>query len=193
MNTRVKKLRKVLDLTQAEFATRIGVKRNTVATYEMGRSAPSDAALSLICREFHVNETWLRTGEGEMFQPEPRDVLDEMISQYGLPGEVRVIVEKFVELKPDAQQVVIEYVREVAAALNAESAAEPIDQQAIREAAAREKAEAYYQALLENAAAGGGIEAAEALYEKSLGIVPDRGPSALNTTGGVEFGDDLLA
>lgn len=67
MNERVKALRKALDLTQQEFADRIRVKRNTVATYEMGRSGISDAAVSLICKEFNVNEEWLRTGEGEMF------------------------------------------------------------------------------------------------------------------------------
>lgn len=68
MNERIKKLRKALDLTQQQFADKIKVKRNTVATYEMGRSDPSDSAISLICREFNVNENWLRTGEGEMFE-----------------------------------------------------------------------------------------------------------------------------
>lgn len=60
-------MRKSLDLTQQEFADRLNVKRNTVATYERGKSNPSDAAVNLICREFNVNEAWLRTGEGEMF------------------------------------------------------------------------------------------------------------------------------
>jgi HTH-type transcriptional regulator/antitoxin PezA len=64
LNERLKVLRKTLDLTQQDFANRIGVKRNTVATYEMGRSSPSDSAVSLICREFNVNEEWLRTGAG---------------------------------------------------------------------------------------------------------------------------------
>ena len=67
MNERIRKLRKTLDLTQQEFGNRLGVKRNTIATYETGKSSPSDAAVALICREFGVNETWLRTGEGEMF------------------------------------------------------------------------------------------------------------------------------
>ena len=73
MNERIKELRKALGLTQQEFADRIKVKRNTVATYEMGRSTPSDAAISLICREFNVNENWLRTGEGQMFIQVSRD------------------------------------------------------------------------------------------------------------------------
>ena len=70
MNDRIKALRKSLDLTQQEFGDRLGVKRNTIATYETGKSSPSDAAVSLICREFNVNESWLRTGEGSMFIPQ---------------------------------------------------------------------------------------------------------------------------
>ena len=69
MGERIKKLRKFLGLTQQEFAERIGVKRNTIATYEMGRNDPIDAVVTLICREFGVSEDWLRTGEGEMIIP----------------------------------------------------------------------------------------------------------------------------
>lgn len=67
MNERLKKLRKELDLTQQEFADSIGIKRSTMATYEAGRNIPIDAVVSLICREFNVNEKWLRFGEGDMF------------------------------------------------------------------------------------------------------------------------------
>ncbi len=67
MNERIKKLRKALDLTQQEFADRIGSKRNTIAKYETETNTPSAAVISLICREFHVNEKWLREGTGEMF------------------------------------------------------------------------------------------------------------------------------
>ena len=67
MNERIRKLRKHLDLTQREFAEKIGVKQNTVAQYEMGRNVPIDSVISLICREFNVNEEWLRNGTGEMF------------------------------------------------------------------------------------------------------------------------------
>ena len=43
MDERLKELRKELRLTQQAFADRLGVKRNTVATYETGKSNPSDA------------------------------------------------------------------------------------------------------------------------------------------------------
>lgn len=65
-NARIKKLRKALDLTQAEFALRIGTSQNVLANYESGRRNPSSSVVNNICKEFHVSETWLRTGEGEM-------------------------------------------------------------------------------------------------------------------------------
>ena len=73
MNERLKKLRKVLDLTQQEFADRIGSKRNTVAKYDTSANAPSAAVISLICREFNVREDWLRNGTGDMFLPIDRN------------------------------------------------------------------------------------------------------------------------
>ena len=73
MHERLKQIRKSLNLTQQEFADRLNVSRNTVATYEIGKSNPSDAAVMLICREFKINETWLRNGVGEMFIELTRD------------------------------------------------------------------------------------------------------------------------
>ena len=68
MTERLRELRSALNLTQQEFADRIGIKRGTVANYELGRNEPIDAVVSLICREFHVSEDWLRIGSGEMFE-----------------------------------------------------------------------------------------------------------------------------
>lgn len=73
MKERIRKLRRSLDMTQQEFADRIGIKRNTIANYETGRNDPVDSVVSLICREFNVNENWLRTGEGDMFIERSRD------------------------------------------------------------------------------------------------------------------------
>lgn len=72
MNERLKYLRKTLDVTQQEFADRIGIKRNSYANYETGRNTPIDAIILSICREFNVNEEWLRNGTGDMFLPVDR-------------------------------------------------------------------------------------------------------------------------
>nr|DAK62719.1 MAG TPA: helix-turn-helix domain protein [Caudoviricetes sp.] len=82
MNERIKEIRNALKMTQQEFAEKIKIKRNTVATYEMGRSIPSDSAIALICKEFSVNEDWLRNGNGEMFIPISKsEQISKMISE----------------------------------------------------------------------------------------------------------------
>lgn len=73
MNERIKKLRKALDLTQQEFADRLGVKRNTVGQWECGINNVTDATIVFLCKEFNVNEEWLRNGTGEMFLPTDRN------------------------------------------------------------------------------------------------------------------------
>jgi len=126
LNERLKKLRKALDLTQQEFADRIGVKRNTIATYEIARNTPLDAVIASICREFNVSETWLRTGEGEMFLPSPNGVLDELVQKYGLSTRGKVIVEKFLDLNPDVQEAVAVYIEKVAAAFSDAGTSAPV-------------------------------------------------------------------
>lgn len=111
MKDRMRKLRKQLDLTQQEFADRIGMKRNTVANYETGRNEPSAAVISLICREFNVNEEWLRAGEGEMFcELETNDIVAKATR---LLGEKDPVFEAFVEtystLSPSDRKVLMDF------------------------------------------------------------------------------------
>ena len=73
ISDRVRELRIAKNLTQQEFADKLKIKRSTISNYDIGRSEPSESAISLICREFNVSEDWLRTGEGEMFAPITRD------------------------------------------------------------------------------------------------------------------------
>lgn len=63
---RIKKIRLDSGLTQEEFGKRIGSARNTIANYESSNRIPGNAVITLICKEFGINELWLRTGENEM-------------------------------------------------------------------------------------------------------------------------------
>ena len=65
---RIKKMRKDLHLTQQDFAERIGATQNTITRYETDKINPSSAAITLICRTFHVREEWLREGIEPMFR-----------------------------------------------------------------------------------------------------------------------------
>ena len=80
VGSRIKELRNSLDLTQQKFADRLGIQRGIIGKYEVDVSAPSDAVISLICREFNVREAWLREGEGDMLEVKPRaEELGELV------------------------------------------------------------------------------------------------------------------
>ena len=100
---RIKKVRKSLDLTQEAFATRIGSVQNTITGYESGRRNPSAPVISLICKEFNVNEEWLRNGTGEMFNPEPCDELDSLADKFNLSHGEYIFLEKYLKLKREVE------------------------------------------------------------------------------------------
>lgn len=80
INTRLRELRNKLGLSREDFAKRLGLKsRGKIENIELSRTKPDNAFIHLICREFNVNEHWLRTGEGEMFIELTRN---EEISQF---------------------------------------------------------------------------------------------------------------
>lgn len=72
MNDRIKQIRQSLNLSQAEFGSRVKLSQNYIWMIEKGDRVPADRTISDICRVFGVNEIWLRTGEGEPFQQETR-------------------------------------------------------------------------------------------------------------------------
>ena len=95
MNERIKELRKALKLTQQEFADRLNIKRGAIANYEVGRNEPIDAVISLICKEFNVNEEWLRNGTGEMFRSEEENSIIAKATM--LLGEKDPLFEAFID------------------------------------------------------------------------------------------------
>lgn len=104
MKERIKQLRKALGMTQQKFADAIGVKQNTVAQYEIGRNKPIESVINLICKEYNVNEEWLRTGQGEMFIVPTTFSLDEYAKVNKLTNAEIAIVREFMELKPETRQ-----------------------------------------------------------------------------------------
>ena len=73
MHDRIKRIRADLKLTQSDFAAKLGVSQNYVWMLESGERTASDRIIRDICREFRVDETWLRTGEGDMYRPRSRE------------------------------------------------------------------------------------------------------------------------
>ena len=67
---------------------------NNIANCETGRRSPSAAALNNICKEFSVNEEWLRTGNGEMFKAAPSCALDMLADTYHLEHSEYILIER---------------------------------------------------------------------------------------------------
>lgn len=88
MNERLKHIRKALKLSQSEFGEVIGIQKSAVSKLERGETSLTNANIKTICREFDVNENWLRTGEGEMFIEKSKDEqITEMLVNIQLAGE----------------------------------------------------------------------------------------------------------
>ncbi len=84
MNDRIRELRKTLELSQKEFAQKIGLKQNAISYMEKSGATVTEQNVKAICSQFSVNESWLRTGSGKMFlenekkQREFFDIFDQL-------------------------------------------------------------------------------------------------------------------
>lgn len=67
LGQRLKAVRLSLEMTQKEFGEELGVRQNTIAVIESGKRNTSDQLILSVCRDFNINEEWLRTGQGEMY------------------------------------------------------------------------------------------------------------------------------
>ena len=113
MNTRIKELRTALHLTLEGFGDRIVVTRAAVSKWENGDRGIADSMVVSICREFGVNERWLRTGEGEMFEQTRETVLDRLAAEYSLDKEQVSVIENFLDLSPQECTLFLTQMRKV--------------------------------------------------------------------------------
>lgn len=192
MHERIKKLRKTLDLTQKEFGERIGVKPNTIATYEIGRNAPIDAVISLICREFGVSEEWLRTGEGEMFDQKRKTAVDRLCAELCASELESEIIRAYFQISPQIREP---FVRQLIQEMQSPTRDSGKDvhvhttgqeQLETAEEISPQLPIGSIQSELVDSEENVSTKEAEALYRSSSGYVVSADSSALNSTGGIE-------
>lgn len=123
---RVKEVRKVLNLTLDKFGEKLGVTKTTISRIEKGVNNLTDQMAKGICREYNVNEEWLRNGTGDMFAPEPSDELQALVKRYGLTAADRTLIEKFLALKAESRNAVIHFIEDVATALTSDGMYEEV-------------------------------------------------------------------
>ena len=113
----IKSLRKFFCLNQTEFGAKIGLKGSSVSNYEVDRVSVPDAVILSICREFGCDETWLRTGEGEMFRPRNHreqvvDYLSRLLRDPSADFQLRLI-ELISEIPPEFWPLLEEKARSI--------------------------------------------------------------------------------
>ena len=107
---RIREIRTNLNLKQVPFGEKIGVSQKVITNIETGTTALTDRNFNAICDVFNVNPKWLRTGEGEMFNPPPEDKwLDDLAKRKGLTSEEKALIGSIIELPPSARKAVIDW------------------------------------------------------------------------------------
>lgn len=99
---RIKTIRKTLKLSQREFGEKLGVSRDVISNIEYGRVQPKKLLLQHMCQQYKVNEHWLETGEGELFDENPKsdDKFDEALAI-------------FRSLRPEFQDYALEQIKKL--------------------------------------------------------------------------------
>lgn len=102
MSARIRAIREALHLSQREFGEGLGVSRDVISNIEYGRVQPKKLFLQHMCQLYNVNEYWLQTGKGDMFDKSAN------INIHGKYGEALDI---FNTLRPEFQDYALQQIR----------------------------------------------------------------------------------
>ena len=115
INERFKTMRKELGISQIRLAEELGVSKGLVGLIETGARDINEPLIKLICLKYGVSESWLRTGEGEMFDAPAEPALSAVAQRYGLTDEQRRLVEAYLHLTHAEREIIIGLAREITA------------------------------------------------------------------------------
>ncbi len=114
VNLRIKELRNAVGLTQTEFAEKLGLSRNAIASYEGGIRTPNDAIIKLMCRTFNVDYFWLTEGKNEMFSRVPDTIAEKLAKDYNLDNFGLEILKAYSIMKPDQKKALKDFLVAIA-------------------------------------------------------------------------------
>ena len=114
IHERIKALRSTLGIKQVDFANKISKTQAVFSKYESGAIAITDRTVADICREFNVNEQWLRTGEGPMFKQQS-DIDNQLAAEVAklIQSEdefTKKLIHAYLSLPDDAKDKVKDFV-----------------------------------------------------------------------------------
>ena len=113
MNTRLKKIRKDLKLTQTEFGKKIGITAAAISDIEKGRRKLTDRNTSFICEKFGINFSWLHDGIGEMYDLErlPEDPFSRALAEIESEAyePIKQLLIKYIQLDDAGKKIVNDF------------------------------------------------------------------------------------
>lgn len=112
MEERLRRVRVSTGLSMAKFAEKIGIKAASISRLESGVNSPADRTVKLICSEFGVSETWLRTGDGEMYEKKPAadDLLGRLATDFKMSETEIAFLEAYLQLPAEKRMVLEELI-----------------------------------------------------------------------------------
>lgn len=111
---RVIRLRKTLNLSQKGLGDAIGLSNSGISNIENGIRNVTDQHIKLLVSTFNVNEHWLRTGEGEMFEKNDDTIISELVKEYQLDDLEKKILEHYLQLNEADREVIKNYMLSLA-------------------------------------------------------------------------------
>lgn len=144
MNNRLKAIRKYFGLNQKEMGERINLSQTHISSLENGVREVTDRIISDICREFNVDEHWLRTGEGGedvIFVENDSAIIAELANEYKLDAVDIKIIEHYIKLPDEDRKKIKNYIVDLAAQINSIDKPSLLDVTATTDIEVEEKAE----------------------------------------------------
>lgn len=122
---RIKKIRLTLNLTLEQFSTKVGVTKAAMSNIENGNRNVTEQMIKSICREFNVNENWLRNGIEPMYIQASTFSLDDFMKQHGATDLELQIARAYFELDQDMRKKLIDHFKNCMTGSNKTEAAAP--------------------------------------------------------------------
>jgi transcriptional regulator with XRE-family HTH domain len=99
INQRIKQVREALELNQRNFSMMLSASHGYIAGIETNIRKVNGRLIKLIVSEFGVNETWLCTGEGEMFARNPDEKFTKLVGLFKeLPPKYQEVIYQMIEV-----------------------------------------------------------------------------------------------
>lgn len=116
INERFREVRGLLSLSQDDFATAANRTRSEIKNIEYGKTSPKEEVIVSVCKAHNINPTWLRTGEGEPFNPPSRsEELAAIFEKVEIGDDAKSrLIRAMARLPDEAFPALLEAVKEIA-------------------------------------------------------------------------------